>query len=68
MSFENALAPGRYAVSTLISHPGGQIADRWESIFSFVVTGAGAGGGMVDLPHDIRIEAASRVPDGAPRV
>ena len=43
VSFENALAPGRYAVSTLISHPGGRIADRWENIFSFVVTGAGSG-------------------------
>ena len=67
VSFENALAPGRYAVSTLISHPGGRIADRWENIFSFVVTGAGAAGGIVDLPHDIRIEATGRVPDGAPR-
>jgi ABC-type polysaccharide/polyol phosphate transport system ATPase subunit len=67
VSFENALAPGRYAVSTLISHPGGRIADRWENIFSFVVTGAGAAGGIVDLPHDIRIETPRRVPDGAPR-
>jgi ABC-type polysaccharide/polyol phosphate transport system ATPase subunit len=67
VSFENALAPGRYALSTLISHPGGRIADRWESIFSFVVTGAGAAGGIVDLPHEIRIESTGRVPDGAPR-
>jgi hypothetical protein len=62
VSFENALAPGRYAVSTLVSHPGGQIADRWEGIFSFVVSGAGAAGGLVDLPHDIRIEAGGRMP------
>ena len=67
VSFENALAPGRYAVSTLVSHSSGQIADRWESIFTFVVSGAGAGGGLVDLPHDIRIEAQGRVPEGAPR-
>ena len=64
VSFDNALAPGRYAVSTLITHPGGQIADRWESIFTFVVSGAGAGGGLVDLPHDVRIEARGRVPGG----
>jgi ABC-type polysaccharide/polyol phosphate transport system ATPase subunit len=62
VSFENALAPGRYAVSTLVSHPGGQIADRWEGIFSFVVSGAGAAGGLVDLPHDIRIDAGGRMP------
>jgi ABC-type polysaccharide/polyol phosphate transport system ATPase subunit len=64
VSFENSLAPGRYAVSTLLTHPGGQIADRWESIFTFVVSGAGAGGGLVDLPHDIRIESRGRVPGG----
>jgi ABC-type polysaccharide/polyol phosphate transport system ATPase subunit len=64
VSFDNALAPGRYAVSTLITHPGGQIADRWESIFTFVVSGAGAGGGLVDLPHDVRMEARGRVPGG----
>jgi hypothetical protein len=64
VSFENALAPGRYAVSMLVSHPGGQIADRWESIFTFVVSGAGAGGGLVDLPHDVRIESRGRVPGG----
>ena len=66
VSFDNSLAPGRYAVSTLISHPGGRIADRWEGIFSFVVSGAGAAGGLVDLPHDIRIEARGAVPEGAP--
>ena len=65
LSFDNALAPGRYAVSTLVSHPGGQIADRWESIFTFVVTGARAAGGMVDLPHDILMEpSGGRVPGG----
>ena len=62
VSFDNALAPGRYAVSILVTHPGGQIADRWESIFSFVVSGAGAGGGLVDLPHDVRIESRGPVP------
>ena len=64
VSFENALAPGRYSVSTLISHPGGQIADRWEGIFTFVVTGARAGGGLVDLTHDISIETRSSLDKG----
>ena len=55
VSFENALAPGRYAVSTLVSQPDGEIVDRWEGIFTFVVTGARAGGGLVDLSHDIAV-------------
>jgi ABC-type polysaccharide/polyol phosphate transport system ATPase subunit len=56
VSFENALAPGRYAVSTLVSRPDGEIVDRWEGIFTFVVTGARAAGGLVDLAHDIQLE------------
>jgi hypothetical protein len=56
LSFENALAPGRYAVSTLISRRDQRTVDRWEGIFSFVVSGARAGGGLVDLPHDLRLE------------
>jgi Wzt C-terminal domain len=55
VSFENALAPGRYAVSTLLSQPDGEIVDRFEGIFTFVVSGARAGGGLVDLTHDIAL-------------
>ena len=68
ISFENALAPGRYAVSTLLTQASGHIEDRWEGIFTFVVTGAQAGGGLVDLPYDIHIEALGRTPDGKLRV
>jgi energy-coupling factor transporter ATP-binding protein EcfA2 len=67
VSFENALAPGRYAVSTLITQASGHIEDRWESIFTFVVTGAQAAGGLVDLAHDIRLEARGRLGEGVPR-
>ncbi len=56
VSFENALAPERFSVSTLISHQDGHVADRWEGVFSFVVTGARAAGGLVDLTHDISLE------------
>jgi len=58
VSFENPLAPGRYALSTLIARPGAgnAIIDRWEGIFSVVVTGARPAGGLVDLPHDFRVE------------
>jgi len=56
VSFDNALAPGRYAVSTLVSRADAEIVDRWEGIFTFVVTGARAGGGLVDLAHDFAVE------------
>ena len=61
VSFHNVLAPGRYALSTLIAHPGGgaAIMDRYERIFSIVVTGARPGGGLVDLPYDLRLEPAA---------
>ena len=64
VTFENALAPGRYLLSTLIAHPGAgnAIIDRWEGIVSIVVTGARPAGGTVDLAHDLRIERT-----GAPR-
>lgn len=58
VSFDNALAPGRYALSTLVSRPGGGIIDRFESIFTIVVTGARAAGGIVDLAHDVHLERA----------
>ena len=61
VSFENSLAPGRYALSTLIAHPGAgeSVIDRYENIFSVVVTGARPAGGIVDLPHDLTIERAA---------
>ena len=66
VSFENALAPGRYAVSTLVSRPDAEIVDRWEGIFTFVVTGARAAGGLVDLAYDFEVErtgTASMAPE-----
>jgi len=55
VAFENVLAPGRYSVSTLVSRRGEQIVDRWEGIFSFVVSGARAEGGLVDLAYDVSL-------------
>jgi ABC-type polysaccharide/polyol phosphate transport system ATPase subunit len=63
VAFENVLAPGRYSVSTLISRRGEQIVDRWEGIFSFVVSGARAEGGLVDLAYDVSLDRL-----GAPAV
>jgi ABC-type polysaccharide/polyol phosphate transport system ATPase subunit len=67
ISFQNALAPGRYAVSTLLTRPSGHIEDRWENVFTFMVTGAQATGGMVDLAHDVRFEARRPVSQRASR-
>jgi hypothetical protein len=68
VSFENALGPGRYRLSTLIARPGGgnAIVDRWENILSVVVTGARPAGGLVDLAHDLAIERTAQ-PSAADR-
>jgi ABC-type polysaccharide/polyol phosphate transport system ATPase subunit len=60
VSFENALAPGSYALSTLIARRGGGAMeiDRYEGIFSIMVTGARAAGGLVDLPHELHVDRA----------
>jgi ABC-type polysaccharide/polyol phosphate transport system ATPase subunit len=58
VTFENSLAPGRYWVSTVLAHQSGAQMDRWEQIFSFVVGGSRATGGVVDLPHEFELERA----------
>jgi ABC-type polysaccharide/polyol phosphate transport system ATPase subunit len=57
-SFDNVLAPGRYTpVLDLFRWGTGlQRIDRFEQPQSFVVTGARALGGAVDLPVDITVE------------
>ncbi len=56
-SFENVLAPGRYNPLFTIAHRGTgmDLMDRIEGAFSFVVTGAEATGGAVDLPAEVGI-------------
>ena len=51
-AFDNVLAPGRYSPMFTIAHRGSglDLIDRFESAFSFVVTGPDALGGLVDLP------------------
>lgn len=50
-TFDNVLAPGRYAPVFQLAHRGSglHVIDRFEARFSFVVTGPGALGGLVDL-------------------
>jgi ABC-type polysaccharide/polyol phosphate transport system ATPase subunit len=52
LAFDNALAPGRYAPVVQLAHRGTglDVIDRFESGFSFLVTGPEAMGGLVDLP------------------
>jgi hypothetical protein len=58
VSFHNARAPGRYALSTLLSHQGSgdAVIDRLENLATVVVTGARAAGGLVDLPHELTVD------------
>ena len=51
-TFDNVLAPGRYLPVFQLAHRGSglDVIDRFEGSFSFVVTGPGALGGLVDLP------------------
>ena len=51
-AFDNVLAPGRYLPVFQLTHRGSglDVIDRFEGSFSFVVTSAGALGGLIDLP------------------
>ncbi len=57
-SFDNILAPGRYSPVFTLAHRGAgvDLLDRFEGASSFVVTGADALGGLVDVP--VRVAAA----------
>jgi ABC-type polysaccharide/polyol phosphate transport system ATPase subunit len=64
-TFDNVLSPGRYSPVVQLARRGSglDVIDRFEGSFSFVVTGPGALGGLVDLPVH---SAVSRLP--APEV
>jgi ABC-type polysaccharide/polyol phosphate transport system ATPase subunit len=61
-SFENVLAPGRYSPVFNLAHRGFglDVIDRFEGAFSFVVTGSGALGGIVDVPVEIGVRRVGR--------
>jgi ABC-type polysaccharide/polyol phosphate transport system ATPase subunit len=69
-SFENVLAPGRYSPVFTLAHRGTglDLIDRFEGAFSFVVAGAAALGGVVDLPVEVGIARAGAPPLGDERV
>jgi hypothetical protein len=64
--FENHLAAGRYWISVHVTEgPDGDVLALREDLYSFVVTGAGAGGGVVDLPHSFHLTPAPSVQEAA---
>ena len=47
----------------VVSRPGSGLdfMDRWEQMFSILVTSANAAGGLVELPHELTIEPTSTI-------
>jgi ABC-type polysaccharide/polyol phosphate transport system ATPase subunit len=62
--FEMAFAPGRVYASPWVAHLGRRIMDRRPRMSSVVVAGTHVSGGLVDLPHDVRLRAGDRVLQG----
>jgi ABC-type polysaccharide/polyol phosphate transport system ATPase subunit len=60
VAFDNHFAPGRYHATPWVARRGsGQdVHVRVKDMASVVVTGARASGGLVDVPHTLRIERA----------
>ena len=69
-SFENVLAPGRYSPLLTLAHRGTglDLMDRFEGSLAFLVTGAGALGGLVDLPVEVSVERSPAAMPGGVRV
>jgi ABC-type polysaccharide/polyol phosphate transport system ATPase subunit len=70
LTFENAFAPGRYFANPALAHRGGGAAwiDRRERMLSVIVTGTRDVGGLVDLPHDLKLErTGTQVAEGVSR-
>ena len=59
-----AFAPGRVYASPWVADPVQRVMDRRPSMSSVVVAGSHVTGGLVDLPHDVRLEAGDRVLQG----
>ena len=61
VTFDNILAPGRYAPVANLAHRGGghDLIDRWEHQLSLVVRGATPTGGLVDIDSRWTIEQSS---------
>jgi ABC-type polysaccharide/polyol phosphate transport system ATPase subunit len=62
-TFDNVFAPGRYSPVIELAHRGSglDVIDRFESSFSFVVTGPEALGGLIDLPVQSGLSRVTRI-------
>ena len=66
VTLDMAFAPGRiYASPWVDDGHGGRVMDRRPRMCTALVTGPYQTGGLVDLPHDVRLEAPSGVLAGA---
>jgi len=62
VTLDMAFAPGRiYASPWVVHHGGTPVMDRRPRMASAVVTGAHVTGGLVDLPHDVRLASTDKV-------
>jgi len=68
VSFDMAFAPGRVYASPWVVHRGGhRLMDRVAQLSTVVITGSHRSGGLVDLPHDVRLDSGERVVAGSAR-
>jgi ABC-type sulfate/molybdate transport systems ATPase subunit len=63
ISFSPSFAPGRYGLTMNISKRGAghEMFERWHDMFSIVIASPNAGGGLVDFPHELKIERGADV-------
>src|SRR4051812_4172508 len=61
VTLEMAFAPGRIYASPWVDDGGTRVRDRRPRMSTALVTGPYQTGGLVDLPHDVRLEAPSGV-------
>jgi ABC-type polysaccharide/polyol phosphate transport system ATPase subunit len=66
VSMDMAFAPGRVYASPWVTD-GKRLMDRRPRMANALVVGPHQTGGLVDLPHDVRVEASSPAPAGALR-
>jgi ABC-type multidrug transport system ATPase subunit len=64
VSFDMAFAPGRVYASPWVAHRGMRIMDQRPRMTSVIVAGAHVSGGLVDLPHDVKLLTGNRILQG----
>ncbi len=64
VELDMAFAPGRVYASPWVSRGAHHVMDRRARSASIIVAGSHVTGGLVDLPHDVRLRAGDRVLQG----